>query len=113
MISRNARIYSADAIIIGNNVRIDDFCILSGKITLGSHIHISAFTVLYGGNYGIELKDYSAISSRCAVYAYSDDYSGFALSNPMVPDKFRNVDGGKVTLEKHALIGSGLYVPGK
>jgi len=32
LISRKANLYSVSEISIGNNVRIDDFCILSGKI---------------------------------------------------------------------------------
>ena len=46
LISKKASFYSPEEISIGNNVRIDDFCILSGKITLGSNIHISAFCAL-------------------------------------------------------------------
>ena len=49
-ISRKVSIYSPQSISIGNNVRVDDFCILSGNITLGSYIHISAYTALYGRN---------------------------------------------------------------
>ena len=74
-ISRKASFYDVENIHIGNNVRIDDFCILSGKITLGSFIHISAYCVLYGAN-GIELEDYSGLSARCTVYSASDDFSG-------------------------------------
>lgn len=33
MISRKASIYGASNIWIGNHVRVDDFCVLSGKIT--------------------------------------------------------------------------------
>ena len=36
LISRKASIFSPENISIGNNVRIDDFCLLSGKITLQS-----------------------------------------------------------------------------
>ena len=32
MISRKASIYGASNIWIGNHVRVDDFCVLSGKI---------------------------------------------------------------------------------
>ena len=53
------------------------------------------------------MKDYSVLSSRCAIYAVSDDYSGNALISPMVPEKFTNVIGGKVVLEKHVVIGTG------
>ena len=41
-VSRYANFYSPETIEIGNNVRIDDFCILSGEIKLSNYIHISA-----------------------------------------------------------------------
>ena len=56
LISRKCSIYSPEKISIGNNVRIDDFCILSGSIKLNSNIHISAYCALYGAK-GIELMD--------------------------------------------------------
>lgn len=110
LISRKASIYGAQNMSIGSNVRVDDFCILSGKVVLGDYIHISAYTALYGGTEGIFVGDFSSISSRCAVYALTDDYSGHAMANPMVPDACRNVYGGPVVLEKHALVGSGCTV---
>lgn len=110
LISRKASIYGAENIEIANHVRVDDFCILSGKIIFGEYIHISAYTALYGGDYGIILKDFTTISSRCAVYALTDDYSGEGMANPMIPEQYRNVFGGTVTLEKHTLIGSGCTV---
>lgn len=110
LISRNACIYGAGNISIGDNVRIDDFCILSGNITLQNRIHIAAACLLFGGKSGILMKDFSGLSSRSAIYADSDDYSGNALTNPMIPDKYRNVQGGLVTLEKHALVGTGCTI---
>lgn len=107
LISRKASIYGAGNIEIGNHVRIDDFCVLSGKIKLHNYIHIAASVLLFGGTSGIELDDYSGISSRTAVYADSDDYSGSAMTNPTVPDQYRNVCGGKVHLGKHVIIGTG------
>jgi galactoside O-acetyltransferase len=99
LISRKASIYSPQTISIQNNVRIDDFCILSGEITLGSYIHISAYTALYG-KYGIECHDYTTISGKTLIYSQSDDYSG----------EFTNVSGGKVTIKKHAIIAAGCIV---
>ena len=106
-LSRKASIYSASHISIGDNVRIDDFCILSGKIDLGNHVHIAAYAALFGGKTGIQVDDFSGISSRCAVYAESDDYSGNYLTNPTIPEKYLNIISGKVRLEKHTLIGTG------
>lgn len=110
LISRKASIYGAENIIVGSNVRIDDFCILSGKITLGNNIHIAAYCGLFGGLDGIELKDFVGLSSRCAIYAVSDDYSGNFLAGPTVPDEFRHVISGKVTLEKYVLVGTGTTI---
>ncbi len=110
LLSRKASIYSADKISIGNNTRIDDFCILSGRITIGSHVHIAAQTSLFGGNAGITIEDFSCISSRGAVYALSDDYSGKAMTNPTVPAKYRLVTEKAVTVGRHALIGTGCTI---
>lgn len=107
LISRKAGIYGAKDIWIGNHVRIDDFCLLSGKITFGNYIHVAVMTCLFGGNAGIIFEDYSGISSRCAVYAASDDYSGDYMTNPTVPDKFTNVIEAEVVIGKHVDIGTG------
>ena len=40
LVSRKASIYNPEQMILGDNIRIDDFCILSGNIKLGSYIHI-------------------------------------------------------------------------
>lgn len=110
LISKKCSVYGAQNISIGSNVRIDDFCILSGKIQIGNYVHIAAGVMLFGGDYGIILEDFVGISSRCAVYAASDDYSGEALTNPTIPDKFRKVTGGTVRFKKHSLVGSGCTV---
>lgn len=107
MISRKASIYGAKDIWIGNHVRIDDFCVLSGKITFGNYIHVAVSTVLFGGKAGIVFEDYTGISSRCAVYALTDDFSGNYMTNPTLPDKFTNVIEKEVVIGKHAIIGTG------
>ena len=50
LVSRKVSIYGASEISLGNNIRIDDFCILSGKIRLGHNIHLAAYTALWGGS---------------------------------------------------------------
>ena len=47
LISKKSSIYNAQNIEIGDNVRIDDFCLLSGTIKLGNYIHIGAYSALY------------------------------------------------------------------
>ncbi|WP_288222141.1 acyltransferase [uncultured Clostridium sp.] len=106
-ISKKVSIYSANNISIGDNVRIDDFCILSGKIKIGNYVHIAAYCGMFGGNEGIFLDDFSGLSSRTVVYAASDDYSGEFLTNPTVDDKYRNVISKPVKIGKHVVVGTG------
>lgn len=110
LISRKASIYGADRIELGNNVRIDDFALLSGRITIGDYVHIAAGVYLYGGDAGIIINNYSTLSSRCAVYALSDDYSGETMTNPMIPEKYRGVWEDAVYIGKHVIIGTGCTV---
>ena len=104
-ISRYARIYSPDKIVIGDNVRIDDFCIISGNVIIGNNIHISAYVALYGSK-GIELEDYSGISPMTTVYSAMDDFSGDYLIGPIHAQHQTNIIGGKVILKRYSQIGT-------
>ena len=110
LISRKCSIYGAEIIRLGSHVRIDDFCVLSGKVELGNYVHIAASCLLYGGSAGITFGDYTTISSRGAVYAISDDYSGEHMTNPLLPDKYRAVIRQPVSIGKHCIIGSGCTI---
>lgn len=110
LLSKKTSIYGAENIYIGDNTRIDDFCILSGNITIGNYVHIAAFCSLFAGNEGIEMQDFSAISSKGTIYAQSDDYSGISFTNPTLPMEYRNVHGGKVVLERHVIIGASTVI---
>ncbi len=105
LISRNARFYGPQNMTIGNHVRIDDFCILSGKITLGNYIHISAYVALYGAM-GIVFEDCSGISARGTIYSAMDDFSGEYMIGPMFPDEVTNVTGGPVIIKQYVQIGA-------
>lgn len=109
-ISRKASFYNPENIFIGNNVRIDDFCILSGNIEIRNYVHIAAYSALYGDSEGIFIDDYSNISSRVMIYAVSDDYSGMSMTNPTIPIEYKNLYKKKVTIKKHVIIGSGCTI---
>lgn len=112
LISDKASIYGASNIHIGDNVRIDDFCILSagkGGIEIGSYIHIAVYSSLIGAG-KIMLSDFSNISSKVAIYSSNDDYSGEYMTNPMVPEKYTNITHADVAIGKHVIIGSGTVV---
>ncbi|MFA7081585.1 MAG: acyltransferase [Bacteroidales bacterium] len=109
MISRKCSIYSPCNISIGNNVRIDDFCILSGEISIGSNIHISAYSALYGSK-GIIINDFSGLSPRTTVYSSMDDFSGEFLIGPIHDEHKTNVIGGPVIIDKFVQIGAGSII---
>lgn len=112
LISDKASIYGAQRIKIGNNVRIDDFCVLSageGGIEIGNYVHIAVFSLLIGAG-KIVVSDFAGISSRVSIYSSNDDYSGRFLTNPTVPAAYTNVTHADVTLGKHVIIGSGSVV---
>lgn len=111
-LSDKASYYNCKNITIGNNVRIDDFCVLSagsGGIDIGSHIHIAVFSSLIGAG-KITLLDFCNISSKVAIYSSNDDYSGEYMTNPTIPKEFTNVSHGPVTIGKHVIIGSGSVI---
>ena len=109
LISRKCSIYSPEKISLGNHVRIDDFCVLSGNINLGSYIHISTYCALYGAN-TVEMEDYTGLSPRCTVFSASDDFSGDYLISPMVDNSKTNVTGGKVLIKKYSQIGANTVI---
>lgn len=109
LISRKASFYSPNKISIGNNVRIDDFCILSGDITIESNIHISAYCVLYG-SMGIVIKDFSGLSPRCTIFSACDDFDGDFLVGPVHPEELTNVTGGTVLIESYVQLGANTTV---
>ena len=115
LISDKVSIYSPKNISIGNNVRIDDFCVLSagdGYINIGNYIHIAVFTTIFGAG-GVEIEDFSTTSSRVAIYSITDDYSGETLTNPIIPEKYKKLTYKEVKIKKHSIIGTGsVILPG-
>ena len=115
MISDRASFYNCAAISIGNNVRIDDFCVLSagvGGIHIGDHVHVAVYSSLIGAG-RITLSDFCNISSRVAIYSSNDDYSGATMTNPTVPHEYTGVVHADVFMGKHVIVGSGsVILPG-
>lgn len=83
---------------IGDNVRIDDFCILKGKVIIGSFVHISAFCLVGGTKGCVTFEDFSGLAARVSIYTGTDNYSGDNLTNPTVPQAYRDVLAGDVFL---------------
>ncbi|WP_045493711.1 galactoside O-acetyltransferase, partial [Vibrio hyugaensis] len=53
------------------------------------------------------------ISSKVSIFSSSDDYMGYSMTNPTVPDVFKKVKSLPVVLKKHALVGAhSVLLPG-
>ena len=112
LISDKCSLYNTKNISIGDNTRIDDFCILSAGdegIEIGKYVHIACYSSLIGKG-KIVMKDYSGISSRVSVYSSSDNYDGEYMTNPCLPDNVTNTTHKDVIIGKHVVIGSNSVV---
>ena len=112
LISDKCSIYNPGNIEIGDNVRIDDFCILSageGGIKLGRYIHIACYASMIGQGL-IQLDDYSQVAARTSILSSTDDFSGEYLVGPTLPKSCTNVRHGKVHLMKYVVLGSSTVV---
>ena len=110
-ISKLARIYNPHGLTLHDNVRIDDFTILSGrgKIEIGNFVHIGPHSYITSFT-NILLKDYVGLSAGVKLFGSSDDYSGKYMTNPTVPSKYLGTVSGDITLNEHCIVGSGSLV---
>jgi galactoside O-acetyltransferase len=111
-LSDKASYYNCGKISIGNNVRIDDFCVLSagdGGIEIGNYCHFAVFTSMMGAG-KISFGDFGGTSSRVSIYSSNDDYSGAYLAGPQVPPEYTNVYHADVVIGRHVIFGAGSVV---
>lgn len=112
-ISDKASIYNHENIEIGDYSRIDDFCVLSGTISIGRNVHVAIFCNIAGGECGVVLEDFSGLAYGCHVFSQSDDYSGETMTNPTVADRFKNETKAKVRIGRHVIVGAcSVIMPG-
>lgn len=112
-ISDKASIYDPELIEIYDNSRIDDFCVISGKVKIGRNVHIAVFCNVAGGSEGISIGDFSGLAYGCHVFTQSDDYSGKTLTNPTIPDRYKSEVKKSIVIGRHCIVGtSSLIFPG-
>jgi acetyltransferase-like isoleucine patch superfamily enzyme len=111
-VHETAILVDLDRIEIGSHVRIDGFTVLSaagGFLKIGNHVHIASHADIYAGM-GVEMQDFVGLSQGGRIYSTNDDYTGGSLTGPTVAADYRKSVGGKVTLERHVVVGSGSVV---
>ena len=112
-ISDKASIYNADKIEINDNSRIDDFCVISGKVVIGRNVHIAVHCNVAGGSEGIVIEDFAGLAYGCYIFSQSDDYSGRTLTNPTVPDQYKAEIKKAIHIGRHVIVGTkSIVLPG-
>lgn len=112
-ISDKASIYNYKQIEIDDNSRIDDFCVLSGKIKIGKNVHITPMCLVAGGEKGIVFEDFTTLAYGVQVFTQSDDYTGQTMTNSTIPKKYKYEYMKEVILKKHSIVGAGsIVMPG-
>lgn len=109
-VSSKASIYDCDKIEIGDNSRIDDFCVVSGKLTIGMNVHIAPMCLVAGGEKGIVFEDFTTLAYGVQIFSQSDDYSGETMCNSTVPKQYKNEFISTVIVKKHTIIGAGATI---
>ena len=109
-ISSLASIHNPEDIEIGDNSRVDDFCVLSGKLRIGKYVHIAVHCTLAGGSEGISFDDFSGLAYGCHVFSQSDDYTGKTMTNPTVPVEYKNEYKKAILIGKHVIVGCGSVI---
>ena len=103
-------IYNSKNIEIGNNVRIDDFCVISagtGGIVIKDFVHLSLYVSIQGSG-KITLGNYVGCAPKVSIISTSDDYNGEFMTNPQVElinPKFIKLDSTDIYIGNHCIIG--------
>lgn len=113
LISRKASIYNPERIFLADNVRVDDFCCLSGLLNIGRNTHATPFCLIAGGEFGINVGDFCTFAYRVSIFSQSDDYLGFAMANSTLPEQFRDEKKESLLISDHVIVGaSSTIMPG-
>ena len=109
-ISDRAAVYNAEMISIGDNSRIDDFCVISGNLTIGRNVYIGPFGLIAGGIPGIVFEDFTTLAYKVQVFTQSDDYSGETMTNSTIPKEYKKEVYAGILLGRHSIVGAGAIV---
>lgn len=108
-ISNKCSFYAIDG-HIGNNVRIDDFCILKGNINIGHSVHICAYSMISGAQAPVTVGDFCVLSARCSVFTGSNDHSADVLPAPLAPKAYTKQSIGPVEIGTGVMVGAHVVI---
>jgi len=102
------KIINPEYLFVGDNVVIDDFCLIYAKaeapVRTGSWVHLVNFSSYTGGP--ITIGNFIAVSGGARLLAGSDHYGDGALMNSPIPEKYRNTNREGCILQDFCFIGA-------
>lgn len=114
-ISSHARFYNPHLVSIADNVRIDDFCIISGQVVIGSYCHIAPQCIISGAAEDAEVRigSFCTFAYGVKLFAKSDDYSGLSLTGATVPSSLQRHSCKSIMVSDYSIVGtSSVVFPG-
>lgn len=109
-----AKVVGDGEFFLGVESQIDDFCFINiGKrCVIGRNVHIASFSSIIGGGECI-IGDFAGLSAGCRIITGTDNFSGPYLTNPTVPNCYKNTKLLKTVIGKHAVLGTNcILMPG-
>ncbi len=112
-ISTKASVYDCSKISIEDNVRIDDFCLLSGSLKIGRFTHLAPYCMLAGGLKGICIGSYVTLAYGVKIFSETDDYSGASAVGSLMPENLKKVGRKTTEIGSISLLGTNsIVLPG-
>jgi len=105
-ISDKASLYNPEQMSFADHARIDDFTVVSGRVSLGRNVHIACLCNIAGGTEGIIIDDFAGIAYGSHILTQSDDFTGRFMTNPTIPAKYTGVTRKAVRIGRHSLVGT-------
>jgi dTDP-4-amino-4,6-dideoxy-D-glucose acyltransferase len=99
---------------LGNHVAIDQFVTITTNAEIGDYVHIAPNCSIIGGaSSKVIMKDHSGMAAGARIIAGGADFNSGTLTNPQVPNEFREEIIEDVIFEKFAILGTNsIVLPG-
>ncbi len=91
---------------IGDDVRVDDFCIIKGHVELHDYVHLAAYGMVSGAHAPVIIESFVGIAARGTILSGSDDYAADTLGNPCTPPEYTTIIKGPVRIGLGTMIGA-------
>jgi acetyltransferase-like isoleucine patch superfamily enzyme len=113
VISPHIRVRYPEALVVGDDSIIDDFCYFSTKVRIGCCSHIAAGCTIAGGRERqFTLGDFSSVSSGVRIWCTSDDFRNdlVTILPPGLHGLKEHLISGDVTFESMTAVGANAVV---